>query len=114
MNILIAYSTRCGTTEKISKMLAEKLNEPPDIIDLYSFPDSDVSNYDLIILGSSVYFGKVQKHFKEFIKNNLNILKEKKLALFLCAGEKNPEIKSGLIEENFHRYLETSLLVLIF
>ncbi len=75
MNILIAYATRHGSTKRIAKLLAKNLSESPDIIDLKDFFNSDVSNYDLIILGSAVYFGKVQKHFREFIDGNIDTSK---------------------------------------
>lgn len=48
-----------------------------------------------------MYFGKVQKHFREFIDGNIDTLKEKNVALFLCASEKDPTEKNTLFIKNF-------------
>jgi menaquinone-dependent protoporphyrinogen oxidase len=110
MSTLIAYSTRYGSTEKVAKKLRAKLIDPVDIIDLKEFHNPDVSNYELIILGGGIYFGKTQKNLKDFLKNNLDILKTKKIGLFLCAGEKDPEVKQSLIKKNFPKELRDSSL----
>jgi menaquinone-dependent protoporphyrinogen oxidase len=40
-----------------------------------------------LIIGSSVYIGRVRKEVKKFIKKNKDALMEKSLALFICGAK---------------------------
>lgn len=84
MNTLIAYATKYGCTEKCAGILAEKLIGKVDLCDLRKETDIDLSKYDKVIVGGSVYVGKVRKEVAEFCSKNFNILKKKDLGLFVC------------------------------
>lgn len=43
-----------------------------------------VDQYDQIIIGGSIHFGKIQKHIKRFCERNESILIQKDLGLFIC------------------------------
>jgi menaquinone-dependent protoporphyrinogen oxidase len=47
----------------------------------------DVDSFDGIILGTSVYAGTPSKAMQHFCKENLETLKQKRLALFVCGME---------------------------
>lgn len=56
-------------------------------------PFTSVEGYDNIILGGSIYIGKIQKKLTSFINTNLPLLLEKKIGLFICAAEKDEVLK---------------------
>jgi len=92
MTTLIAYATKYGCTEKCAKILAEKLMGKIDLCNLNEAKAIDLTPYDKVIIGGSIYAGKIRKEAWEFCEKNLNILKEKKIALFICGmHEKNAE-----------------------
>ena len=57
----IIYTTTYGTTEKVANYIAEKLHyKNIDVVELKHNTDFDVSPYDIVILGASVYLGDIQ------------------------------------------------------
>ncbi len=91
MKNCILFTTKHGSAEKAAFLLKEKLNAETDIINLKDVkkPDiSDYDDYDTVILGASIYIGKIQKQMRKFIGENLNELLKKNIALFIMAGQK--------------------------
>ncbi len=88
MKNCILFTTKHGSTEKASTLLKEKLNAETDIINLKDVKKPDISDYDTVILGASIYIGKIQKQMRKFIGENLNELLKKNIALFIMAGQK--------------------------
>ncbi|HHI87491.1 MAG TPA: flavodoxin, partial [Candidatus Cloacimonetes bacterium] len=64
------------------------LKAETDIINLKNVKNPDISDYDTVILGASIYIGKIQKLMRKFIGENLNELLKKNIALFIMAGQK--------------------------
>lgn len=93
MKSLILYTSSHGTTEKAALLLKENLKGGADVINLKKNPRLDISGYDLIVIGSSVHIGNIPKRMKDFIEKNLDVLKSKKLGLFLCCMKENDEAK---------------------
>lgn len=86
MKIAIVYGSVHGTTRKIAEYLKAELNEQE--ITLYNLAHStkiDISTFDTIIIGGSIHSGKLNKKVSQFIKKNLIILLQKRIALFMCA-----------------------------
>ncbi len=70
-------------------MLKSRLTGDVSIVNIMLEPASRLEEYDNIILGGSIYIGKIQKKLSNFITNNLPLLLEKRIGLFICAGEKD-------------------------
>ncbi len=91
-NTLIVFASKHGTVEKSVRELFKYMNGKVDICDLNSREFTpDLSNYDSIIIGGSIHYGKIQGVITEFCKDNLDILSKKHLGLFincLYSGEK--------------------------
>lgn len=83
MKTLIAYGTRYGCTEKCSKLVSEKINGKVDLCDLKAVKSIDLSQYNKVIIGGSIYMEKIQKEVSEFCVKNLDALKDKKVGLFI-------------------------------
>tara|TARA_B100000965_G_scaffold399269_1_gene418883 strand:+ start:655 stop:1182 length:528 start_codon:yes stop_codon:yes gene_type:complete len=84
MNSLIIYSTTDGQTKKICEEIKNNsiYKQTYKIISIDEALEINISNYDQIILGASIRYGKHDSKIYKFIKNNKNILDEKKNAFF--------------------------------
>ncbi|MCK5132162.1 MAG: flavodoxin [Candidatus Sabulitectum sp.] len=87
MNTVILYTTKHGTAAKCAGILREKASGEIKTVDLAEKPDFDTEPFDKIILGSSVYVGKIQKEMTAFCTKNRQQLLKKKLGLFICCGD---------------------------
>ncbi|MFV3010682.1 flavodoxin domain-containing protein [Clostridium botulinum] len=92
MKTLIVYGTKHGTTEKCSKLLKDKLSGEVVIINIKKENMPDITEFNNIIIGGSIYMGQIQKEVKNFCIENINALKEKRVGLFICGlNEKDVE-----------------------
>ena len=92
---IIIYSTKYGSVEKAALKLKGHLKGDVEVVNVKNNPS--FIDYDVVILGGSIYAGRIQKEMKKFLKENLSKLKEKKVGLFICAGtEKETDINSYL------------------
>ena len=87
MKLLIVYSTKNGTTESCVKHLISVL-KGLDVTTVCLERDTapDLTEYDMVLLGGPVYFGKFRPALREFLKKNEDTLCQKKLGLFFCCG----------------------------
>lgn len=104
MNTLILFSTKNGTTRKCAEMLKEKINKEVDLLELNKKSKIDLNDYDQVILGGSIYIGKIQKSLRKFMEDNKAILLKKSLGLFVCAMGEGLELKNE-IDANFPKEL---------
>lgn len=98
MKTIIIYATKYGCTEKCAGFLKEKLSGEVDLHNLQGKKDVNLSQYERVILGGSIYMGKIRRSMTEFCQNNLNQLASKKIGLFICCADtKAPleELKSN-------------------
>jgi menaquinone-dependent protoporphyrinogen oxidase len=84
MKTLIVYASKYGCTEDCAKTLAEKITGKVELHNLKEKRVVDLSSYDIVIIGSSIYVGKVKKEVNKFCSEHLEQLKKKKLGLYLC------------------------------
>ena len=81
---LIIYSTTDGHTKMICERIKNLLTDG-NLIQLLSLEDAqnvDLSNFEKIIIGASIRYGKHSKELYKFINLNKNILDKKKCAFF--------------------------------
>jgi len=93
MNSIIAYKGKYGATKQYAQWLAEELNFPACSIE--DLDENKLESFDLVIIGTSVYIGKLQ--VSKWLQKNAHVLKNKKLFLFLVSGTP-PDEKEKLIE----------------
>ena len=84
MNTLIVYATKHGTSEKCAKRLKEELNGEVDLVNLEKMSKIDLDLYDRVVIGGSVYAGRIRKPVSQFCLQNLEELSKKRIGLFLC------------------------------
>lgn len=94
----IAYVTKHGCTEKIARILQERLRGDVSVINLKKDGNPDLSRYDCIIVGGSIHAGKVQKGIQRFCGKNRDALLKKRLGLYLCHMEEGDAAQKQFVE----------------
>ena len=85
MKIAIIYASQHGTTEHVAQKISSQLDFPEvKLINISQVSKVDLSQYQMIILGSSIHAGNNQRSMQNFCTRNLTILLQKEVALFLC------------------------------
>lgn len=102
MNILIAYSTRSGTTEKCAHILAEKLGGATVANLKREIPDP--SKFDIVIVGGALRTGNITGETLDYLHRCEHLLLQRPLGLFVCAGSEDQ------VEDVFHKNVSASLL----
>ncbi|NVM16558.1 MAG: flavodoxin domain-containing protein [Candidatus Lokiarchaeota archaeon] len=70
MKIMVCYFSNTGNTEKVAKSIAEGLEgEDVELLKIEDTDPSILQNYDLVVLGSGIYGGKLNKKVIDFMKN---------------------------------------------
>jgi menaquinone-dependent protoporphyrinogen IX oxidase len=82
MKGLVIYKGRYGATKQYAAWIGTELGLPVASAD--RFPKDELEKYDYIIIGSSVYIGKLE--IKKWLKKNYPILVKKKIFLFQVAA----------------------------
>jgi len=85
MKTAVIYASKYGTTESCAKQVADALKA--DLISLERKSKINLSTYDRIILGSSVYIGKLRKPMRQFIENNKSALSKQTHGIFVCCSD---------------------------
>ena len=101
MKSIIIYTTKYGSVEKAAKMLKSKMDGEVLLVNLMREKAPELSGYDTVILGGSVYAGSIQKALKNYISKNLPELQNKRLGLFICGAQTAPEEIQRELESNF-------------
>lgn len=81
MKTLIIYTSKHGSTHKIATYIKDKLQA--ESVNLLENVCPDLSNYDQLVIGGSIYYKAIDPKLSEFIESNLSTLLSKKIALFL-------------------------------
>ena len=88
MKALIAYATRYGATTSTSEEIAKILREEGINIKVANVKEekiTDISEYDLIIVGSGMQMGKWTSEAENFLQKFHREFAKKKLALFVSS-----------------------------
>ncbi len=110
MKTIILYNTKYGSVEKCVQMLQENLMGEVQICNVNKETKIQLEDYDLVILGGSIYVGHIQKVMKSFMLNHLSILKTKRLGLFICCMRSN-ELALNELETAFPKELSDIAVV---
>jgi len=107
--VLIAYGTRFGSTKEVAekmRKILEKVGLITDLVDLQEVTESDwpsIKDYNGVLLGSSIKFGKWMKEPTSFLTKNSEFFKGKlPFGIYVCSAfaadpEKRPEMKEEYI-----------------
>ncbi len=102
MKTALIYSTKYGSTEKVAREIAEKLDFPVDIINLAD-KKTDVRPYSHIILGMPVLAGNTTMDMRQFLKKDLDNISGKIKAVFILCWN------SGKWKDYLHKLFKNNL-----
>jgi len=113
MKSILIYSTTDGHTKKICDFIkSNSIKNNFDIFSIDKINELNLNNYDLIVLGASIRYGKHNNIIYKFISSNKEILKSKKNAFFSVnvvarkpeknSPENNPYILKFLRKSEWH------------
>ena len=108
---LIIYSTTDVQTLEICKMIFSNLNvsESSNIIHISKAEGLDLNQFDKIIIGASIRYGKHKPELYEFIKKNVACLEAKENAFFsVNVVARKPEKNTPETNPYMQKFLELS------
>lgn len=97
MNVLIAYASYYGSTERCAYKIKEKLKYVSSIVNVSYSGAIKLQDYDAVIIGSPIHIGKIHKAMKKFLETNKTALAEKSIYLFLCGLDTS--IPDGIMKD---------------
>ncbi|MEM3051721.1 MAG: flavodoxin domain-containing protein [Candidatus Bathyarchaeia archaeon] len=110
---LIVYGTRYGAAARTAGDIAETLRREGlnvEMFDLKKAQVADISEYELVIVGSGIQIKKWTSEPQKFLKKFQKELAKKKVALFVCCGSAAPiddkVDKAKSIADAKRKYLE--------
>jgi len=108
MKTAIIYASKHGTTEKVARSIAEKLMKASEIemFSLKKNPNFYISEFETVILGSSIYAGQASRKMKAFCKANESVLLQKKIGLFVCGMHPDKEQQEKELKEAYPEILQ--------
>ena len=108
---LIIYSTTDGHTKMICERIKNFLTDG-NLVELLSLEDAkkvDLSNFEKIIIGASIRYGKHSNELYRFINLNKNILDQKKGAFFsVNVVARKPEKNTAETNPYIDKFLKIS------
>lgn len=84
MKVLIAYRTRYGAAAFCAQRLSERLRGQSVVVDLAASRPPSARDFDAVLIGGSIYGGKVQREVTSFCEREERALRERPVGLFLC------------------------------
>jgi menaquinone-dependent protoporphyrinogen oxidase len=115
MKTLIIFGTRSGTTEKCANRIREVLSPAEaDVIDVRHFRRTELAPYNSVIVGTSVYMGKIHPKVKRFLSKYSDELLKMKLHLFVCGlaqgDDGTAQLKKQMSEELYSHAIQVKHL----
>ena len=110
-SFLIIYSSTDGHTKIICERIKNSLSDG-NSVELLSLEDAkkvDFSNFEKIIIGASIRYGKHSKELYKFVNLNKNILDQKQSAFFsVNVVARKPEKNSAETNPYINKFLRIS------
>ena len=108
MHNLIIYSTTDGQTVSIAEKIGEVL-ENSKVISIADAETLNLNDFETIVIGASIRYGKHKPEVYKFIKDNLGILDVKKNAFFsVNVVARKPEKNTPDTNPYMQKFLELS------
>ncbi|MCK5848953.1 MAG: flavodoxin domain-containing protein [Caldisericia bacterium] len=110
MKVLIAYSSKYGSTREIAEHVCKILQTDGFDVNIEKASASlKMKNYDAIILGSGVYVGKWLPGMENLLKKHFSLLQEKRVWIFSDGPTGKEEPTESIKNWKFPNYLELLL-----
>ena len=108
MQNLIIYSTTDGQTISIAEKIGEVL-EDTKVVSIADSKTLNLNDFETIVIGASIRYGKHKPELYKFIKDNLEVLSTKKNAFFsVNVVARKPEKNTPDTNPYMQKFLELS------
>jgi menaquinone-dependent protoporphyrinogen oxidase len=84
MKVLVAYRSKYGTTAACARGVRDLIRAETVVADLARRPWPAAREYDVVLIGGSIYGGKIQREVGVFCDREREALLRCKVGLFLC------------------------------
>lgn len=101
MKSIIIYTTKHGYVEITVQVLESKMDGQVTSVNIMKENPPSLEEYDNVILGGSIYMGRIQKKMSDYISKNLPQLMSKRIGLFICAGSPDPKARVKELESAY-------------
>lgn len=106
MKSIIIYATRYGSAAETARRIQKELGGDCTLVNIMTEKVPSIDAFDTVILGGSIYIGKVQKQLTAFAMTNLKQLLSKRVGLYLSAGtqkqeDRDKELQGAFVPELF-------------
>lgn len=96
MKVLIAYRSKYGTTESCAQALSGRIKAETTLADLRLGHVPDVRGFDVVLIGGSIYGGRIQREVASFCEGREDLLLKRRTGLFLCCLSQGEHAKEQL------------------
>ena len=105
-SILLAYTTRFGSTQEVAETITSALREARLEVDLQIMQEvRTLANYDVVVLGAAIYNGKWHTDAHQFVAQHQETLSQRPVAIFTLG----PLSNSNAAKRNSRRQLDSEL-----
>ncbi|HYW82279.1 MAG TPA: flavodoxin domain-containing protein [Spirochaetia bacterium] len=96
MKVLIVYRSKYGTTESCAQALSGRIKAETTLADLRKGDVPDVHRFDVVLVGGSIYGGRIQREVTSFCEGRGDLLLKRRVGLFLCCLSQGEHAKVQL------------------
>ncbi len=96
MKVVIAYRTKYGCTETVARLIADRLHADTELVDLAHTRNPDLSTADAVVVGGSIYGGRIQRDVGAFCDRQRDVLLGRSVVLFICCLLRGEEAEAEL------------------
>ncbi|MCL6459474.1 MAG: flavodoxin domain-containing protein [Gorillibacterium sp.] len=107
---LIVYASKHGSAEKCAVSLSGKIKGTVELCNLKKDNVGNLGQYDQVIIGGSIYMGRIQKELTAFCTRAGAELLDKRIGLYICCMKEGQDAVVQL-ERSFSKELLDKAIV---
>lgn len=104
MTSVIIYATKHGSVEHAVQLLKEKMEGEVKLVNIMNEEAPSLTEFESVILGGSIYVGRIQKQLTKYMEKHLAELLTKRVGLFIC-GAQQEDIREKELNDSFPKEL---------
>ena len=96
MKMLIVYRSKYGAVASCARALAQRIKADTVVADLAQRPWPDPGGFDAVLIGGSIYTGRIQREVRGFCEGNRQALLSCPVGLFICCMYQGDQAQAQL------------------
>jgi menaquinone-dependent protoporphyrinogen oxidase len=109
MTVLIAYASKYGTTAARARAIASTIRADVTLVDLRRHPYPDPMRFDAVLIGGSIYGGRIQRRVSGFCELRGEALRARPVGLFICCLSRGAHARAQM-EDAFPGWLREAAI----